>query len=145
MTKARKKSGFSLIEVLVFISILILFFVTAAAVVTVSIRNMKINEHKIIATHYAEELLEWLRNYKDEDWTRFNLKVGKYCFNGDNYTWPSTGECTSFGGEPQIFKREVDISALANAKKDTTVVVRWDDAGREYYVRLHSAFSLWEK
>ena len=53
----RPKNGFSLIEVLVFITIMSLVFVTAASVVAISLGNLKINEHKLVATRYGERLI----------------------------------------------------------------------------------------
>jgi prepilin-type N-terminal cleavage/methylation domain len=58
------KKSFTLIEVLIFVTILSLFFVAAAAVTIVSLRNLKVQEHKILATRYAEELLELAKREK---------------------------------------------------------------------------------
>ncbi|MDO8498060.1 MAG: type II secretion system protein, partial [bacterium] len=68
------KSAFSLIEVLVFTSILSIFFVAAATVTTVSLRNLKISERKIIATRYMEDVASWLRAQKESDWNTFAEK-----------------------------------------------------------------------
>ena len=76
-----KKKSFTLIEVLIFVTILSLFFVVASAVTITSLQNLKVQEHKILATRYAEELLEWLRGEKEVDWNKFINYRGNYCFN----------------------------------------------------------------
>ena len=40
-----QKDSFSLVELLVFVAILGIFFIMATSVVTVSLKNMKFNEH----------------------------------------------------------------------------------------------------
>ena len=40
-------------------------------VTTFNLKNMKIQEHKILATRYAEEGVEWLKQEKEDDWQIF--------------------------------------------------------------------------
>ena len=75
------RRGFTLIEVLVFTAIVSIFYVVAAAVSAYSLGVMKTNENKVYATHYADEVNEWLRNQKESDWTTFSAKSNQsYCF-----------------------------------------------------------------
>lgn len=87
--------GFSLIEVLIFVTIFSLFFIIAIASLTSSLRDMKINEHKILAVKYAEELIEWIKAEKEIDWNQFiSQRMNKYCFNNQlSDNWPTIGEC----------------------------------------------------
>lgn len=73
------KNSFSLVEVLVFVTIISVFFVMVVSSTIVAIRNMKYNEHKIIATHYAQELAEWLRAQKTIDWGGDICDISKGC------------------------------------------------------------------
>lgn len=133
--------SFSLVEVLVFVSILSVFFVIAASVATVSLKNMKANEHKLLATHYARQLEDWLRAQKEIGWggsawasgtpTTFTEWVTKnavvnsgvyttsYCFNTPVInSWPlSTGLCSGLydGLNPQIFDRSVTLTSYSAA------------------------------
>ncbi len=145
--------GFSLIEVLVFVTILALFFVTASAVVTVSLRNMKINEHKILATRYGEEALEWLRGEKEEDWStfvsdsRFSSNPVTYCFN--DLSWSSPTPCNTDALTPAIFKREgilerLDCGDGFYCKVIVTITVHWRELGTSYQVPLNTIFTIWE-
>jgi len=151
-TKKNSRKSFSLVEVLVFTSILSLFFVTAAAVVTESLRNMKINEHKILATRYAEELLEWLRSKKEADWDKFVEKGSVdpgtvYCFNAIlTDDWPQAGKCSPENKLDNIFTREVTLKnegAPVNYVQ-ISILVSWEDTGNSYQVPIKTVFTLWE-
>lgn len=156
MKKNNSKKAFSLIEVLVFITILALFFVTAAAVVTASLRNMKINEHKILASHYAEELLEWFRGEKEADWhtfafTSINGSLEEHpndCFNfnyevGEQISWTTRGCDLSLGG---MFNRRAwfEPTDVTRDQIDVYIEVAWEELGNSYSIPLRSRFSIWE-
>ena len=83
-----KQAGFSIVEILVFVSIISFLFITLTATVTASLRRMSTAERRVYATHYAEELQEWLRAEKEVDWDAFvNRDISGsgtvYCFNGE--------------------------------------------------------------
>lgn len=148
----KKSKSFTLIEVLVFTTILSLFFVVAAAVVIISLHNMKISEHKILATRYAQEALEWLRSQKEVDWNQFILRDNPsglgttYCINTLN--WNTVSSCTTYGlGTPAIFKREVKLtnqSGTPVTQIKIEIVVSWQEVGESYRVPINSLFSVWE-
>lgn len=148
-----KKTGFSLIEVLVFISIFSVFFVTAIASITVTLRNMKKNEHKIMATRYAEELQEWLKAEKEIDWYNFSTTYPgqTFCFNSPITVWPTAGSCSTFNGvvgvDPAIFKRELALTATGSnpvTQVKAIITVSWQEIGQTYQVVLNSIFNSWE-
>jgi len=151
----KKNQAFSLIEVLVFISVFAVFFVVAIAAVTASLRNMKINEHKIIATRYAEELQEWLKSEKEIDWNIFSTsRIGTYCFNNPIpiSSWPAAGACgvNDFSGisgiNPAIFKREMILTVTGNpvTQVDAVITVSWKEVNQTFNVTLNSVFNPWE-
>ena len=156
----KKRQAFSLVEVLVFISILSMFFVLAAAVITFSLRDMKINEHKIIATQYADELMEWLRSQKEVNWEAFYAKADTnglvYCFNNQitsttNIADFTDGDCgDSYNGisglVPQIFKRQATLETVAGFSDQVNVFVEveWKELGNTYKVPIKSVLTLWE-
>ena len=144
------KSGFSLIEVLVFITILGLFFVAAISVTTFSLKNMKISEHKILAAHYAEEGTEWVRNEKENDWETFVLKSSGtgtlYCLNSLNWSTAVTcGENYALG-TPALFKREVTLtnSGTPVSQVNIEVVISWIEGNQTMNVRVKTVVNLWE-
>ncbi len=143
-----KKNAFSLIEVLIFVSILSIFFVITASVTVVSLRNMKINEHRILATHYTEELVEWLRDQKETDWTTFSTRVADdYCFNESpiDDDWVATGACTSYELSG-IFNRDLIFSSVGDpaTQVNVEIIVSWQELGNNYQVPLTTVFTRWE-
>lgn len=138
--------SFTLIEVLVFITILSLFFVAAASITTANFRNLKTQEHKILATHYAEELLVWLRGEKEADWNYFinksTMSGTTYCFN--NLDFNSYGNCSSYGLN-NFFKREGTLIKLSDERISIRIAVSWiESGGTEYLVPINTIFSVWE-
>lgn len=151
MINKTNKNAFSLIEVLVFVTILALFFVTAAAVVTASLRNMKINEHKIIASHYAEELLEWFRGEKETDWNNFvtsqitNFKQSDpYCFNDQEISWLSVSSCQNTFLDSLYKRKAWFVITETTQNVNVYINVSWQELGQTFTVPLRSTFSIWE-
>lgn len=147
----KKTAAFSLIEVLVFISILSVFFVVAMVVVTTSLRNMKVSEHKILAARYAEEGIEWIRSEKERiGWDTFtsldSISGTTYCLN--SLEWIS-GTCTTYAlGNPVFFKREVVITnegSPATIQVNAVVTVKWlETGGVVYQVPIREVYRIWE-
>ena len=73
-----KNQGFTLIEVLIVTSLISFIFITLSYLAVNSIQNSKIGSHKILATHYGEELREVLRSYKEDDWSGFVASIQIY-------------------------------------------------------------------
>lgn len=142
--------AFSLVEVLVFTSVLGLFFVAAVSVTTFNLKNMKIQEHKILATRHAEEAVEWLKQEKEDDWSVFITKGSlgwtTYCLNSNSLSWTS-GSCGTYSlGSPAIFKRELTIanSGTPVDQVETLVTVYWQDMETILSVPIKTVFKLLE-
>ena len=146
----KNTKAFSLIEVLIFISILSIFFVAVSTVTVSSLRNMKINEHKILARYYAEQLLEWVRDQKEADWIVFLSKSAvdpgkRYCFNSPTLSWPSEGQCTNYG-LLNFFKRELKLVTTSSGSQiNALVTINWQEVGNNYSIPLATVFSIWEE
>lgn len=148
----KDSKAFSLIEVLVFVSILSLFFIMAVSVTTYSIRNMKIQEHKILATRYAEEAIEWIKQEKEDDWQVFSTKDTSsgsgtnYCLN--TLDWATVSDCgDSYTlGPPNIFKRVLIITNFGNPvdKITANLTVSWLENNVVQSIILKSVLNLWE-
>jgi len=150
-------SGFSLIEVLIFVSIASMFFVTVAAITTTALRDMKISEHKIVATRYAQELLSWIKVEKEDNWTNFSnrdITYGTvYCFNTDitNLTdWPTQGPCNTENnndnyslGVPPMYLRQATIT-VNNNSANILVEVKWREGKSILTVPINTILSVWE-
>ncbi len=142
------KKSFSLIEVLVFSAVLGLFFVAAMAVATFNLKNMKIQEHKILATRFAEEGNEWLKQEKEDDWSMFITRGSAggttFCLN-NSPSWGSQSPCGSYGLST-IYKRELLIKNSGSPvnQVETTVTVSWQDMGTVLSVPIKTVFKLLE-
>lgn len=146
------KIGFSLIEVLVFVTILSMFFVMAVTITTFNLRNMKIQEHKILATLYSEEAIEWLKQEKEDDWqlflTRGTTGSGKnYCLNSLDWdSGDSDCEDNYALGPPNIFKRVLVISNSGSPADSVSVnlTTSWLENDVEQTVTIKSVLNIWE-
>jgi prepilin-type N-terminal cleavage/methylation domain-containing protein len=152
-TVNNKKTGFTLIEILVVISILGAFFIAAITIALISLRNLKSSENRILATRYAEELLEWIRSEKETDWKRLteppDNTLKTYCFNGEIQQWPvesTPNECKSDPNKiKNIFTRFGQIRYNSTSKRVVTnVYVKWYEGDNEQTVGLNTIFEQYE-
>ncbi len=145
----KKNKAFTLVEVLVFTVILTLFFVSAVSITTMTIKQAEINKNKIIATHYADELLSMLQSEREFGWDTFvsHAPSGSktFCVNGDEINWLIT-TC-----DPQFalngFERTVTLKPVGSPVSQMTVLinVKWQEGGNTYQAPLQSVFNLWEQ
>jgi type II secretion system protein I len=77
------KSGFTLVEILVAISILSMAILATFTAVSQSLRATNFSEDQIIAYHLADEALEYIRNKRDSNAIQHIIALG----NGDTYGW----------------------------------------------------------
>lgn len=160
--------SFSLIEVLIFVAILSMFFILAVVIVTASLRQMQSGIHRTLATRYAQDLTHWLQTEKETDWNVFVARgstTGKvYCFNWPLGTsWSSmtssqylTAYCSTNstinykgiqGTSPQIYNREVTLKTVGSPtvfRVDASVVVSWQELGVGVSVPIQTSYFTWE-
>ena len=139
--------AFTLIETLIFVAILSVFFVIASAVSVSVIRDMKFNEAKIIATRYGEAMNEWLRVEKEINGQIFFNKSGTYCFNeklsiSPTTKWPSPSPCADYSLDGK-YKREVTLT-MDSSQIKSTVTISWLEFGEVKQVVIKTIFTLWQ-
>ncbi len=144
----RSTAGFSLLEVLIFISIVSLFFIAAASVATISLRSIQSNENKILATRYAEELLEWVRGEKEEDWEVFTTtRMGSWCLSQEPIEdWPGSlanGLCSNSQLIDSLFKREMALQ-LTGERVAVSIDVTWSEGSQTFTVPVKTVFERFE-
>jgi hypothetical protein len=111
---------------------------------------------KIYATRYAEELAEWLRIQKEQDWAAFYTKAGGggasvvYCVNGSidlnstldaALTLVNASNCnydgiTSASGttRPKIFRRTVTFTTSSNQLPvQAAILVEWQEGPNQIF------------
>ena len=145
------RMGFSLVEVLIAVTILSLFLVAAMTVATYFLQNNKSSQYKILASHLAEEGAEWAASEKDADWSSFvtrDVSGGSgttYCLK--NLNWVDAFVCPDFTlGTPAVFKREILItnSGSPPTQVNTFVTVSWLDTNGEKNVIIKNIYSISE-
>lgn len=145
----KKHLAFTLVEVLVFTAILSIFFVSAASVTTMTITQANINKNKVIASHYAEELLNMLQSERELGWDTFishaPTESTPFCVNSEEIDW-TKHVCSvpySLGG----FNRTVTLQPIGSPVSQMVVQisVKWKDGENSYESPLQTVFSLWEQ
>jgi type II secretory pathway pseudopilin PulG len=113
------KRGFSLLEVIIFLGIFSVFFLSATSIITFILSQSKLSEQRIMAAKHAEELLEWLKGERDADWVTFSTAKattsGKtWCFSESPImNWPTTeGSCDEYN-LVSLYKRSVRLKLLS--------------------------------
>ncbi|MFH1826958.1 MAG: type II secretion system protein [bacterium] len=146
--KKKKNSGFTLIEVLVVLSILSVFLISAVTISIITVRNLINSQNKILATRYAEGLKEWLKGEKETDWDIFKDKAGgTWCFNVDPITiWPSESNCEPDEKINVIFKREVNIQSdsIDPNRIIIDIVVSWNQGNETVSIPINTIFEKYE-
>lgn len=96
ITHNKRKRGFTILELIVAIFIIITGIVAAASLITYSISAVIIGKSQIIATSLAQEGLEVIRNIRDNNW---------HCI--------ADPECNLIGGDeyPTHWKDELGVCA----------------------------------
>lgn len=154
------EKGQTLIEVLVALTAAVAVIYAIATAVISALNNAQFSKSQGVATQYAQEGIEIMRQIRDSDWTRFSSynqtdTNNYYCLDKNSKDISLKGStCTpnvdSFVREVQIQKNSSDCtqpSQITNAAK-VTVIVYWSDgkctnANNLYChnVRLSSCFS----
>ena len=159
MPKLIAKNGFSLIEVLIFVTIVTAFFVVAVGLTSQSLQQMKSSENRLIAGYLSQEVLEWLRGEKETNWSGQFLPRAPsttpttYCFNTSpiNTAWPGAGACGSFNLQ-NTFKREVLLTRQAitspiqpgQSQVNVTIRMTWQEGGRTQTAIQRTIFNALE-
>ncbi len=156
------QSAFSIIEVIVFASMLSVVLVAAVGYTVRLVFTMTHDRHKILATHFAEETQEWLNGERESDWEQFQNRSTvagtTYCVNNalalsTTLASLSSGACgftgigTATATNPLIFRRQLILSkdrAQTATRVTATIRVSWQDEGVLYTEEVVSVYSVWE-
>jgi prepilin-type N-terminal cleavage/methylation domain-containing protein len=144
--------GFTLIEVMIFITILSVVFVAMAGYTAQLIFSMKINEHKTRAAIHAEVVKEWLNGERETDWavflTRASAAGTRYCMNaavgfGTEFAALPVGGPCGFNGvtgvNPPIFRRELILTRVGN-QVNADIVVSWMEGETLYRQNIQAVY-----
>jgi len=144
--------GFSLIEVLIFLTIISLFLIIAITITVQSLHNLKLTEYKILASYYTQEAFEWLKIEKETDWNAFinksSINGTTYCLNNGlnlNSASPCGNNDFSLGN---FFKREVTLKKLTDIQNNYYVNIKitlfWRERNDVNQIKIESSLNQWE-
>jgi type II secretory pathway pseudopilin PulG len=140
----RTQKGQTLIEAIVAIGVAVLVMSGLVVAVISAVKNAQFAKNQSLATKYALEGMELVRQDRDTNWAIFygRISPNSYCLN--TQPW-SSGQCASFnlGG---IFKREAmfEQEGADPNKVKVTMTVSWRDPTGDHKSELVSYFTKWQ-
>ena len=134
-------------EVVIAIFIISLIVLGVVVLSTNSVANSTFSRNGTLASRYAQEAIEWLRDEENTNTTLFKSRIGisRYCLN--NLAWTNIGVCGSgeeIVGSGGVFRREVVLTnSLISGKNiiQADVTVYWDDPKGRHEVKSVTNFS----
>ena len=142
-----------MIEVLAFTLLVSIIFIGLTRIVVLSMRSSKLAQNTVLATHFAEELQEWVRGEKEEDWNQLVVKAATspgllYCVNSIPASISdlnSGSGCGSSFGLANLFKRELTLTKNSDGTQITAkIVVSWMENNIIVTVPVSTILSIWE-
>ncbi len=129
MKKIYFPKGETLIEALGAMAIIVIVITAVASSMITSLSNSKSNENATLATKFAQQGIEQVRQIRNKDYAAFTGYEGKYCLEKDQTT---LGSVQSACLTPNVdhFIRSVDINQNPGCSKDAakvTVTVSYKD------------------
>ena len=125
----KKNQGQSLVEMVIAIGVVLIVIVALVAVTTISVRNASFSRNQVLATRYAQEAIEKIREYRASvDWNTFTLN----CQNP-----PNLSSISSF------FSRTITCEDNGDSRK-ITVTILWTDAKGTHKSELITRLTKWK-
>jgi prepilin-type N-terminal cleavage/methylation domain-containing protein len=136
----RIKKGFSLIEVILSVSLLGLIAVSFGSVLVYNQQGSRIAGDRSRAALLAEEGLEAVRNIRDAGFS--GIVAGTYSLTSTGNKW---GLSTTYPETIDIFRRKIDITDLSADRKRVVSTVGWTDNGNYREVVETTYLNNWMK
>ncbi len=126
-----KKNGQSLLEAIVALAVAMLVILALVWVTTVSIRNADFAKKQSQAVAYAQEGMEKVRAYRDQNnWDTFTTNCG----NASQMGFPALSS---------PFTRSVSCEDAGSDKRKVIVIVSWTDSAGTHKSEQISYFTKW--
>jgi Tfp pilus assembly protein PilV len=139
--KSEKQNGQTLIEALIALGAAVLVLSAITVAVISATNNVEYTKNQNLATQYAQQGVEIMRQVSQSNWATFSLYNGRYCLAKDD-TAPCllgtlSGSCsqssqTSCGQNYGIFVREIDVAqgsqtTCVSGSIGITAIISWAD------------------
>jgi len=127
--------GFTLVEVVVFVSVLSVALVSLLASISYSSLLLYNAQHKVVATRRAEELAEWLKFQREYyGFAQLDDQIDpddstSFCFNNEEVlAWPDeSGDCSGYALD-NFYKREA-LLTRSGSVITAQISVSWQTLG----------------
>ncbi len=128
-----KEKGQSLLEALVALGAAVLVVSAITITVISALNNVQYTKNQNIASQYAQEAMEVMRQTSLSNWNLFSsYTAGRYCMDGGTTLLRTVDPVSNSCGQNYgIFVREVDItqnSPSCSGSALTVVTVSWSDS-----------------
>lgn len=126
-----KKQGFSLIETVIAMTIMVTILVSGASLLSTLFTSHINNQNRVTATYLAQECLEISRNNRDTNWLQ-------------NKPWDKNLSKNI----PQIhgiFTRTIEIIAQKTDEKEISCTIRWENVSGEHQITMNQILTNWRK
>ena len=163
MKKINSQKGFTLVEVMVALTILSMAGVSLYYVLSVNLTRAFFARNQLIASNLCQEGLEITRNVRDYDWFAENpfgtsIYQGTYIVSWDSDVLTSvnledvpflkknaSGFFDYVSSQDSMFKRVVTITDVSGYEKKVLSEVTWRDRNRDYTVSAELHLFNWNQ
>ena len=132
----------SMFEVIFAIAVAALILVGITSLAATSVKNSSFSTNNAVATKYAQEAVEWLREERDNNWNTFaaNATGTEICLGSSPPSWGGSCKIPNAGLE-----RKVTLTTIPSGAIEAVVVVSWVDNQGVHSARSVTRFTNWNK
>lgn len=173
MIQKTKNKGFSLMEVIIAVAVIITALIAAMTLISFSVSAITSSKSKITATNLAQEGLEIVRNIRDSNWVGPDYKMR---YDGGSEDWrnglglgdpdpkqylvqynqpglldwsstplqiDSSGFYQYDSGTNTPFYRKIIIEYIGNNQIKVTAEITWQEKGRSQIIQVEDRLYNW--
>ncbi|HOK20877.1 MAG TPA: prepilin-type N-terminal cleavage/methylation domain-containing protein [Candidatus Paceibacterota bacterium] len=166
--RAKNNKGFSLVEVMVSIGVILVGFTGALTLINRSIAFHDLAYSRLTASYLAQEGIEIVRNLRDEniiknqEWN-YGLKSGTYqvqynssslsAYTGENLLLDSVSGVYTYDANENTretrYNRRIEIQVISPDSLDSSdeirviSIVRWSNRGGDFEIRVEDHLFNW--
>jgi len=137
----KQEKGQSLIEVLAALGVVVLVILALVTVTTISIRNATFAKNQSLATSYAQEAIEEIREYRDQNsWADFVTNCNNKTAMGLSDPSPPFVLSDPVCNIPET----INSCDEGDSRCEVKVTISWDDAKGSHQTVLTTYLTDWQ-
>lgn len=155
-TNINNSSAQSLFEVVFTLAVAAIVLTGIVSLAATAVRNSIFARNNALATRYAQETSEWLRQLRDSSsaWATFSGKASgfpgtSYCLQSLGAVLPPSGNCasTAYISDTRFIREATLILRTTDSLDDTVeaiIAVKWPDAQGLHEVKTTTQYTRWQ-